>query len=454
VLAVAVTSAMAGVLPGASQARAESSPDAPTATRTDPGPAGPPVPAKLAATIAYAPCVPGGPTAQDGTVANNLRSQMNGRRLGRSLNAYNVSCARVITATARNRGLHPRAAVIAVTTAITESTLHNYTQAVDHDSLGLFQQRPSQGWGTPAQVTNPVYATNAFLNAMIRRYPNNAWMSGDIGTICQAVQRSAYPAAYRYEVHDAQLLVNTLWGRDLGVLDFYLSDSASSSVHTRTVIRYGNSPMVPIVGDWDGDGSDTVSAYDPASGRFYLSNNPGTGQAERAFMYGNPGASPLVGDWDGDGRDNIGVRMGIRFYLRMSPITSDVETTISVPYGDAGDEPISGDWDADGDDDIGIYRPSQFRFYLRTTAVTDPAEATRVVPYGNPYGTPLVGDWNGDGRDNIGVRMGNRFYFRTSETPSPIETTTSVAYGNGDGNEYPVIGDWNGDGTDTQGIVY
>ncbi|MEJ3751041.1 VCBS repeat-containing protein, partial [Actinomycetes bacterium KLBMP 9797] len=172
---------------------------------------GPPVPAELAASIAYAPCVPGGPTSGDAAIANQVRPHMNGNRLGGAVDAYNISCARIITATTRDRGLAKRAAVIAVTTAITESTLHNYIEAVDHDSLGLFQQRPSQGWGTPAQVTDPVYATNAFLSAMLRKFPDDRWMTGDIGAICQAVQVSAVPDAYGHEVHDAGLIVDALW---------------------------------------------------------------------------------------------------------------------------------------------------------------------------------------------------------------------------------------------------
>ncbi|KAA9372916.1 VCBS repeat-containing protein, partial [Microbispora cellulosiformans] len=251
---VAVTALVGGLLAGVSPAQAS----APEPTPGVPGPAGAPVSAELAATLAYAACVPGGETAADSAVASQVRPSMNGSRLGRSVNAYNVSCARVITATVKGRGLAKRAAVIAVTTAITESTLHNYTVASDHDSLGLFQQRPSQGWGTPAQLTDPVYATNAFVNAMLRKYPNNSWMSGDIGAICQKVQVSAFPDAYAREVHDAQLLVDALWnGSDLGVLDFYLSDDQGSTVATRPVFAYGNSPMVPITGDWDGDGKDT-----------------------------------------------------------------------------------------------------------------------------------------------------------------------------------------------------
>ncbi|WIX90395.1 hypothetical protein [Amycolatopsis sp. DG1A-15b] len=414
-------------------------------------------PNEFTADIAYAQCRPGGATAADTTVANQVRPHMNGPRLGQSVSAYNISCARVIVETTRSRGLAQRAAVIAVTTAITESSLRNYTEAVDHDSLGLFQQRPSQGWGAPYQLVDPVYATNAFLGAMLRKFPNNSWMNGSIGPICQAVQVSAYPDAYGREVHDAELLVSALWSRspDLGVFDFFLSDDPASSVSTRPVVHYGNSPMVPIVGDWNGDGLDTVSAYDPASGQFFVSNNPATGAAEYTFMYGNPGAVPLVGDWDGDGKDNVGVRMDNRFFLRTSPVSSGTETTITVAYGDSGDIPLIGDWDGDGKDNVGVHKPGDFNFYLRTSANTDPAEITHVVPYGNVGATPLVGDWNGDGKDNVGVRMGNVYYFRTSEVNSAAETTMSVAYGNGDpGSEYPIVGDWNGDNKDTQGIVY
>ncbi|MET0495148.1 MAG: VCBS repeat-containing protein, partial [Actinoplanes sp.] len=151
------------------------------------------VPAMATAAIPFAPCQPDGVSTADNAIANSLRSAMNGRRLGSAVKGYHISCARAIVSNVRARGLHQRAAVIAVTTAITESTLHNYTVAVDHDSLGLFQQRPSQGWGRPGQVVEPRFATNAFLNAMIRKHPGNGWLTGDIGQICQRVQGSAFP---------------------------------------------------------------------------------------------------------------------------------------------------------------------------------------------------------------------------------------------------------------------
>ncbi|GLZ00104.1 VCBS repeat-containing protein [Actinoplanes sp. NBRC 103695] len=409
-------------------------------------------PIPFTAMIAYNQCVSGGATAADTALANQLRPQMNGPRMGRAVNGYNVSCARIITDTVRGRGLDSRAAVIAVTTAITESTLHNYTEAVDHDSLGLFQQRPSQGWGTPAQLIDPVYATNAFVNAMLRKYPNNSWMSGDIGAICQRVQVSAVPDAYAREVHDAQLLVTALWtgAPNLGVFEFHLSDSLTSSSATRSPFSYGNSPMTPIKGDWDGDGSDTVSTFDKASGKFFVSNDPATGDAQYVVPFGNPGeGSPFTGDWNGDGKDQVGTRMGGTFFLRTTDVSDPAEAATSIAFGDATDVPLAGDWDGDGTDEIGVYRPSTGQFFLRTAA-----GGTVTVLYGNPYAAPLVGDWNNDGKDNVGVRMGNTYFFRTSEITSPTETTSTIAYGNGNGAEIPVTGDWNGDGADTQGIVF
>jgi hypothetical protein len=173
-----------------------------------PGPAGAPVTPSVAAELHALSC--GGTTASDTQIANAVRPNMNGVRLGSAISAYNVSCARAIVAAVHGENLDKRAATIAITTAITESSLNNYDGG-DLDSIGLFQQRPSAGWGSISQLENPTYATDAFLNAMKSKYPNNSWESGDIGAICQAVQVSAFPDAYDQEAHDAALLADQLW---------------------------------------------------------------------------------------------------------------------------------------------------------------------------------------------------------------------------------------------------
>jgi len=95
---------------------------------------------------------------------------------------------------ARKMGV--RSAVIAIATAMQESRLQNlgYGSA---DSLGLFQQRPSTGWGTPQQILDPAYAANAFLTALLRhQQADPGWASQPLWANAQAVQASGFPTAY------------------------------------------------------------------------------------------------------------------------------------------------------------------------------------------------------------------------------------------------------------------
>ncbi|HEY4603929.1 MAG TPA: hypothetical protein VIH08_06290 [Blastococcus sp.] len=98
-----------------------------------------------------------------------------------------------IAAVAHDRGLPERAVVIALATAQQESRLRNLPYG-DRDSLGLFQQRPSQGWGTEAQVQDPVYAAGRFFDHLVQ---TPGWDNGRLTDVAQAVQRSGFPEAYQ-----------------------------------------------------------------------------------------------------------------------------------------------------------------------------------------------------------------------------------------------------------------
>ena len=153
------------------------------------------------------PCRKGGPTAADKAVVKKIGPKLSGKLRGQ-LTADRICCARRIVAAVKARRLHRRAAVIAVTTTIVEASLLNVNYG-DRDSLGLFQQRAS--WGSRAQRLNPTWATNAFLGAMLKKFPNNSWMKTPIGKVCQAVQVSAFPGRYQPEVADARTIVIALW---------------------------------------------------------------------------------------------------------------------------------------------------------------------------------------------------------------------------------------------------
>ena len=109
---------------------------------------------------------------------------------------------------AQQRALPARALTIAVATGLQESKLRNIEHG-DRDSLGIFQQRPSQGWGTQEQILDPVYATGRFYDALVQvaGYEELA-----VTEAAQAVQRSAYPDAYAQHEASARAWASAMYG--------------------------------------------------------------------------------------------------------------------------------------------------------------------------------------------------------------------------------------------------
>jgi hypothetical protein len=120
--------------------------------------------------------------------------------------------AAVIAAVAVRRGLPARAVSIALATAYQESKIRNIDYG-DRDSLGLFQQRPSQGWGTPAQLQDPYYASDAFYDALEKI---DGYQDMRITEAAQKVQRSGFPEAYEDHAADARALASALTGYSPG----------------------------------------------------------------------------------------------------------------------------------------------------------------------------------------------------------------------------------------------
>lgn len=128
--------------------------------------------------------------------------------------------ASLIAAVAARRGLPPRAVSIALATAYQESDLVNIDYG-DRDSLGLFQQRPSQGWGTEAEVQDATYAANAFFDALELV---DDYQTLEITVAAQTVQRSAFPNAYADHEDDARVLASALSGESGAAFACRLSD--------------------------------------------------------------------------------------------------------------------------------------------------------------------------------------------------------------------------------------
>lgn len=116
--------------------------------------------------------------------------------------------ARTIADAGMRAGLSHHAVTVAFATALQESQLHNLGYG-DRDSVGLFQQRPSQGWGTRSQLMDPTYAANAFFRAL-GRVPG--WTTMSVTDAAQHVQRSNAPDAYARWEAEARVLARILTG--------------------------------------------------------------------------------------------------------------------------------------------------------------------------------------------------------------------------------------------------
>ncbi|GGR92124.1 hypothetical protein GCM10010169_40610 [Micromonospora fulviviridis] len=395
----------------------------------------PPALAPVTAVYETVACDPAGPTATDSAVASRLNPQLTSD-MRNNLTAYRVSCAREVVEAVRARGLAQRAGVIAIATVLVESRLQNVSTEVDHTSLGLFQQQ--EWWGTRAQRLDPAYATNAFLSAMQREYPNGSWATAPIGEVCQAVQVSAYPDRYQPMVPDAQLIVDALW------------DAAG-----------GRTEDIPVSGDWNNDGVDTVGVYRPSTSTFYL-RDVNSGAATRVFKFGSGslGDIPVAGDWNKDGFDSVGVfRPGVStWYLTNGTSTETNNTDYEFKFGSgsSGDQPVAGDWNNNGFDSVGVFRPGNSTWYLTngTSSATNSTDYEFMFGHGGSGDQPVAGDWNNNGYDSVGVfRPGNSTWYLTNGTSTATNSTDEeFVFGNGASGDVAVPGDWNKDGVDTPGV--
>ncbi|NJP98140.1 hypothetical protein HCN51_53445 [Nonomuraea sp. FMUSA5-5] len=127
----------------------------------------------------------------------------------RTLLPEQAQIAATIAAVAARRGLPERAVVIAYATAMQESKIQNL-EFGDRDSVGVFQQRSSQGWGTKKQLMDPVYATNKFFAALVKV---RNYRKIPLAEAAQAVQRSAGGYAYAPHETDAKILAAAFTGR-------------------------------------------------------------------------------------------------------------------------------------------------------------------------------------------------------------------------------------------------
>jgi hypothetical protein len=128
------------------------------------------------------------------------------------LDTEQAANATTITAVAARMSLPDHAVTIAIATVLQESKLHNVPYG-DRDSLGLFQQRPSQGWGTPADLLTPSFAAAAFYRHLEKV---DGWQHLPVAQAAQSVQHSADGSGYAAWVEEARAIARSLTGQLTG----------------------------------------------------------------------------------------------------------------------------------------------------------------------------------------------------------------------------------------------
>ncbi len=209
---------------------------------------------------------------------------------------------------------------------------------------------------------------------------------------------------------------------------------------------FGSTGDVPIIGDWNGDGTDEIGVYRPSRHRFYLDvDGSGTWNGgDASYSFGSTGDVPIIGDWNGDGTDEIGVYRPSRnrFYLDVDGSGTWNGGDASYSFGSTGDVPIIGDWNGDGTDEIGVYRPSRNRFYLDVDGSGTWNGGDASYSFGSTGDIPIIGDWNGDGTDEIGVYRPSTHRFYLDVDGSGSWNGGDASYSFGSTGDVPIVGAW------------
>jgi N-acetylmuramoyl-L-alanine amidase len=150
---------------------------------------------------------------------------------------------------------------------------------------------------------------------------------------------------------------------------FHLRNSLSGG-SSDLAFGFGPPGKIPLMGDWNGDGTATCGYYDPDDGSFHLRNSNSTGSSDIAYVGGPTNMIPLIGDWDGDGKTSAGYYNpgdgSIHLRNSLSPGPSDYAYVFISPPNSSLIV-VAGDWDGDGKTSIGYFNPADGTWHLRNS---------------------------------------------------------------------------------------
>ncbi len=311
-------------------------------------------------------------------------------------------------------------------TGLTPGTTYNFTVvAIDDDDLETQLGAPGATLDPPAWPGGALTATNVRQRMLTLNWPAATDSDGTIQS---------------YQIFRDGGLIGTVNG---STNSFPVSGLIANTSYDFAVVAIDNDDL-PSVGlgasiataNWV---PSTVGAFDPNTGQWFLMDGEGN---VTVFYFGNPGDIPMMGDWDCDGVDTVGLyRQSTGFaYIRNSNTQGAGERTFF--FGLPGDIPLAGDFDGDGCDTVGVYRPSQGRVFIANTLPPNGGALTADTSYffGVPGDKPFVGDFDGDGMDTVGLHRESTGYVYFRNTHSQGVADSEFFFGIP--NDRLVAGDW------------
>lgn len=216
--------------------------------------------------------------------------------------------------------------------------------------------------------------------------------------------------------------------------------------------------LIPLTGDWDGDGDDTAGVYYRPFSSFILVDSNSSATPNYSFPYGpsnDPNIVPIVGDWNGDGKDTVGLfnRSNNAFLLINANESRPVDLGfVFNPISASGLVPVVGDWNNNGTVGVGIYNPATGEFALRNSLDNGTADYSFTFRPGSVSSYPLVGRWVEYGGAITGVGSydptNGALYIRYT---LPVGTNNAAnlasTFGQGNSGLIPLVGAW---GTNSQ----
>ncbi|MCL1593012.1 MAG: cell wall-binding repeat-containing protein [Actinomycetia bacterium] len=207
-------------------------------------------------------------------------------------------------------------------------------------------------------------------------------------------------------------------------------DAETAQWHLRTaagdpsVFTFGKSGDTPLVGDWNGDGTDTIAVFSPATGTLMLRNTNTAGDPDATLSIGQPDDIPVVGNFDGNGTDTIALYREDthQLLIPLGSLINNPSDTRTISFNAGVNQILAGDFNGDGTDTLATYNPNSGALAIRQSLASDAAIDQSIVRTASASdAVAIVGDWSGDGIDTVGVYSPTATTFFLPSATTPVE---------------------------------